>query len=475
MDNFKLFNITSAQATKETMPRNGRVNEMCQEWMVREDSAIAYHLQNEEIQQHYTGNKQRNQLVREDFPRARSEQMKEQEMAEQAAAIYHKMLAEQEEIDKQLAEKLAKKLELEEQSKKKAEERIGLRVAKKLQEQEVQKSPPQRPPKNFSYLEEIPQISKCKNQRSSFGVTHNISTDIDATIVEQFAPGVSKTQEEADAEFARVLQEQEGNLEETLLQRDRLLAIEAQDKELAKVLQERERIKARKAKERARQKALAKKQQQERLRPQYNPSEQLMPDDAYSNPADMLPPELPPKLIGGNNKPNLPDSNEPDPYDDNYSLPVNEIKHNEPSTSRCIPEYPNIKNADQRGQGCENTTPNRPSHLNIRSTYKPRYSDPEELAQKHMSNIAMAIDPTYPKESRLPSQQNYLSPTRSTLKSQTSSSPTSSMSSSFTTPTIPEDVNSIGNAPPYMPIQGQKRTASLEKKKRRTRDGCKQQ
>lgn len=70
--------------------------------MVREDSALAYRLQNEEFSDHLSGNRFRNAVVREDFPRAKNEQIKEQEMAEQAAAIYHRMLQEQEEHDQKV-------------------------------------------------------------------------------------------------------------------------------------------------------------------------------------------------------------------------------------------------------------------------------------------------------------------------------------------------------------------------------------
>ncbi|KAF5289956.1 hypothetical protein FQR65_LT11703, partial [Abscondita terminalis] len=114
----------------------------------REDGALAYHLQNQEISEHLQGNRFRNAVVREDFPRALDEQIREQQLAEQAAAVYHQMLAEQEEE----------------------------------------------------------------------------------------------------------LQEQEDSSEQLQLNRDRLLAIEAQDKELAKLLQERERQKAKRARERAKQK-----------------------------------------------------------------------------------------------------------------------------------------------------------------------------------------------------------------------------
>lgn len=44
------------------------------------------------VEQHYTGNKSRNAIVREDFPRAREEQQKEEE---EAIATYHQMILDQ--------------------------------------------------------------------------------------------------------------------------------------------------------------------------------------------------------------------------------------------------------------------------------------------------------------------------------------------------------------------------------------------
>uniref|UniRef100_T1PC43 Coiled-coil domain-containing protein n=1 Tax=Musca domestica TaxID=7370 RepID=T1PC43_MUSDO len=60
-------------------------------------------------------------------------------------------------------------------------------------------------------------------------------------------------QEQKDELLARRLQEMEVSDGMTLEERDRMLAIEAQDKELAKMLQEREKAKAKRAKEKARQ------------------------------------------------------------------------------------------------------------------------------------------------------------------------------------------------------------------------------
>lgn len=47
------------------------------------------------VSEHYSGNKYRNAQVREDLPCAREEQLREQRLAEQAAALYHQMILEQ--------------------------------------------------------------------------------------------------------------------------------------------------------------------------------------------------------------------------------------------------------------------------------------------------------------------------------------------------------------------------------------------
>lgn len=83
----------------------------------------------------------------------------------------------------------------------------------------------------------------------------------------------------------------------------------------------------------------------------------------------------------------------------------------------------------------------------------------------------MAIDPTYPRRG-MHSSSSYET-TSSTVTTSTSSS-----SPGMVLP--PPDISELddeSNIPPYMPIQGQRRTASLEKKqKKKNKDGgCKQQ
>lgn len=117
---------------EDNLPKVGKVHEMCREWLVREDGAFAYQLQSQEINDHYKHNKHKNAQVREDFPCALDEQIREQQLAEEAAAIYHKMLAEQEEIDNQMARELAERIEKEERNRRRALEQQDAGLASQL-------------------------------------------------------------------------------------------------------------------------------------------------------------------------------------------------------------------------------------------------------------------------------------------------------------------------------------------------------
>lgn len=62
------------------------------------------------VSEHYRGNRYRNQVVRQDFPTALTEQIKEQDIAKQQAALYHQMVNAQAEADAVIALQLAEKL-----------------------------------------------------------------------------------------------------------------------------------------------------------------------------------------------------------------------------------------------------------------------------------------------------------------------------------------------------------------------------
>ncbi|XP_058057761.1 uncharacterized protein LOC131208864 [Anopheles bellator] len=131
------FSITEMPDLKvtDTFPKSGRVTEVCKEWLVREDGALAYQLQNQEISEHYRGNKQRNQIVRQDFPTALTEQIREKEDAERQAALYHQMINEQEEMDAKVAREVADELNRETQLKRQMEQQRSEMLARRLQEQ----------------------------------------------------------------------------------------------------------------------------------------------------------------------------------------------------------------------------------------------------------------------------------------------------------------------------------------------------
>lgn len=202
--------------TSDTMPKSGRVNEMCREWSVHEDGALAYRLQDKEIKEHYTGNKVRNAQVREDLPRARVEQELEE-------LRYHTIVQEQEEKDALVAQQMALKLEREE----------------RLKERELQE--------------------KMRLQ---------LRLDDEAAQIEAELEMERRLQEERDQELARKLQEEEeqsidahdSHIDDQQVL-DQKMAMEAQDAELARMLQDKERAKIRRARERAKQKKLERQQQ----------------------------------------------------------------------------------------------------------------------------------------------------------------------------------------------------------------------
>lgn len=221
----------------DTLPKAGRVNEVCREWLVHEDGALAYRLQDEEIKEHYTGNKVRNAQVREDLPRARVEQ-------ELEAMKYQSYIQQQEARDAVVARQIALSLEREEHLKKREEHQREMETYERKREEHQRERELQ---------------EKMRSQLRLNDEALSMKLEIERRI-----------QEEKDEELARKLQEEEEGAvdnhdspvnEQLLL--DQKIAMEAQDAELARMLQEKERAKARKARERARQKKLEKQQMQQ--------------------------------------------------------------------------------------------------------------------------------------------------------------------------------------------------------------------
>jgi hypothetical protein len=227
------------KATSDTLPKPGKVNSVCKEWLVHEDGALAYHLQKLEVDEHYNGNRSRNAIVRQDLPTAKEEQEREIREAEERYGVFIK---EQEEKDLKVAMELAEKL-----TKTKYTHEIGVTA----------NSAGGRPVilKKHCQPESTKNFTVEPNEYTEFDID-DILHDID------YKEEVNRQiQEQKDAELAKRLQEQEGH-PMSIEDRDRLIAIETQDSELAKLLQEKEKARLRRARDKAKQKALLKKQQQ---------------------------------------------------------------------------------------------------------------------------------------------------------------------------------------------------------------------
>uniref|UniRef100_A0A0A1WIW6 Coiled-coil domain-containing protein 50 n=1 Tax=Zeugodacus cucurbitae TaxID=28588 RepID=A0A0A1WIW6_ZEUCU len=157
----------------ELLPKSGHVTEVCKEWLVREDSALAYKLQSQEINDFYKGNRQRNAVVREDFPTALNEQIKEKEEAEKQVEMYRRRLHEQEAHDKRVAKEIADKLERDLQEQRQRELLESEEMAQQMQELYVNLPPPTRgkaqlpPPRpaKASILQQNPNEPSTSNGR----------------------------------------------------------------------------------------------------------------------------------------------------------------------------------------------------------------------------------------------------------------------------------------------------------------------
>ncbi|XP_026836343.1 uncharacterized protein LOC6549294 isoform X5 [Drosophila erecta] len=382
MNNFTT--TTAAAPPKEALPRSGHVNEVCKEWLVREDGALAYKLQSQEINDFYKGNRYRNAVVREDFPTALHEQIKEKEQAQRRVDAYRRRLTEQEEHDKRVAKEIADKLERDLQEQQQKELLQSEIIAKQMQEIYVnlppvpppatrdKSRPPPRPAKASIHLQQQQQTQQTQStlpqhqpepstsqqaryhsqqqqqplqlQQQHFSQTDNykLSPEKYDQLVGNFGLGSGNgsgsgsgsgsakaaerhMQQHADdielyvdpCDYAslreiglpleeiqemskKLKQEQKDELLARRLQaieskdcvrqehRDRLLAIEAQDKELAKMLQDREKAKAKRAKEKAR---LRKSQQKEAAEAANGNGSLLCGTNSHCGPLLPLPPD----------------------------------------------------------------------------------------------------------------------------------------------------------------------------------------
>ncbi|CAH1240581.1 CCDC50 [Branchiostoma lanceolatum] len=111
------INVMAEEPEPGTLPPPGKVKEVRKEWAVREDGAFALQLQDEEIEQHYSGNISRRRTVRKDIVVAKDEQQEEDRVVQEAIM---KRIEEQrrlEELDRAVASSMQEALEREQERK----------------------------------------------------------------------------------------------------------------------------------------------------------------------------------------------------------------------------------------------------------------------------------------------------------------------------------------------------------------------
>ncbi|XP_023165107.2 uncharacterized protein LOC111595550 isoform X2 [Drosophila hydei] len=180
-------NFTTTTATvpkKDALPRSGHVNEVCKEWLVREDGALAYKLQSQEINDFYKGNRYRNATVREDFPTALHEQIKETEQAQRQVEAYRRRLTEQEEHDKRVAKEIADKLERDLQEQQQKELQQSELIAQKMQEIYVN-LPPVPPPATRDKSRPPPRPAKASILQQQLQLQHESNSRVEPSTSQQ--------------------------------------------------------------------------------------------------------------------------------------------------------------------------------------------------------------------------------------------------------------------------------------------------
>ncbi|XP_066296393.1 uncharacterized protein [Branchiostoma lanceolatum] len=277
------INVMAEEPEPGTLPPPGKVKEVRKEWAVREDGAFALQLQDEEIEQHYSGNISRRRTVRKDIVVAKDEQQEEDRVVQEAIM---KRIEEQrrlEELDRAVASSMQEALEREQERKvfqKEADEEL----AKKLQDRERRRLERISAKRREKAMEAEKYHQDAAAARDVGASADSLETDLQLMKVgsprrtvelppegylddfvennadpglnddswvppEEREEGEGQAQAddvvvprpyEADEAYARLLQEQEKQ-NVNVSRKDRTVASTAQDEEIARYLQDRER------------------------------------------------------------------------------------------------------------------------------------------------------------------------------------------------------------------------------------------
>ncbi|XP_069117165.1 mediator of RNA polymerase II transcription subunit 15-like isoform X2 [Argopecten irradians] len=324
---------TDHQRGRDTMPRQGKVengekaatgNKVCRQWLVHEDGALAYEIQNKEIERHYGLNRYNRRTVREDIPVAKVLQTDEEVRQQEERYNELQALRAQADEDQEIALRVMQELEGEEAARQRERELRDEEIARAAQEKEKQKYERYLEKKREKDLKKERLILEKQleqhivearlaagdeglddamqgmnmatvGDRGSFSgrqvnggrkVTPGGIIEDDGDFSDFFVipDGVDSTQKKVmqemqDEELARLLQEQEHKRTKAEVDRSKLKEIEEQDERLAKIIQEQDKLRMKRAKQRKKQ------QQQEEHRRQ----QQMMNNSPASRPLPDLP------------------------------------------------------------------------------------------------------------------------------------------------------------------------------------------
>uniref|UniRef100_A0A1E1XJ63 Coiled-coil domain-containing protein n=1 Tax=Amblyomma aureolatum TaxID=187763 RepID=A0A1E1XJ63_9ACAR len=427
--------MADAQPSEEqAVVPEGRVEKVCKEWLVREDGVLAYRLQSQEINQRYNLNRTNNQVLRADLPVAKTVQRSEEEEADFIRRTYEEMLRQQEEHDAKVAMELQQQLQREAALHAAAQEE-DQRVALELQRRELPKKMDriERRRKDDALPTVLKRLSLGEDASGAFYDDSDSRDEDFSDFCLQPPPGLAgedlkKFQEEQDAELARLLQEQETKRRGASAN-DRQIAMEAQDRELAKMLQDQEKARLRRARERARQKALLQQQQQQQQ--QMSSAEELDTGGQHASSGD---------------------------------------------SSREHLENSSLAKADGEPVGATAFLVGPTGVKNIATEIDPTFSRRKPSLERQGSG----------RRSNSRSPHNTLDPLADTADTKTPpgtiAESSATMGGSTSSPALANACyadldDGEGAVPPYMPIQGQRRSSSFEKGKKgkKAKDACKTQ
>ncbi|XP_033763598.1 mediator of RNA polymerase II transcription subunit 15-like isoform X2 [Pecten maximus] len=310
------------QRGRDTMPRQGKVENVCKQWLVHEDGAMAYNMQNQEIERHYGLNRFNRRTVREDIPVAKVLQTDEEVRQQEERYNELQALRAQADEDQEIALRVMQEIEGEEAARQRERELRDEEIARAAQEKETQKYERYLEKKREKVLKKERHILERQleqhmvearlaageeglddamqgmymstaGDRGSFSgrqvnggrkVTPGGIIEDDGDFSDFFAipdhiddSQKKVVQEMQDEELARLLQEQEHKRTKAEVDRNKLKEIEEQDERLAKIIQEQDKLRMKRAKQRKKQ-----QQQEEHRRQQQmtnnSPASRPLPD-----------------------------------------------------------------------------------------------------------------------------------------------------------------------------------------------------